>query len=78
MTTLAFPNGPNQPGMSLRDYFAAHIMQGMCAASTSFRSETPEHVAEVAYMLADAMMNVPKPVPEPVEEQQPESKPAPE
>jgi len=61
----AFPNGPNQPGMSLRDYFAAHIISGMCAASTSFRSETPEHVAEVAYMIADAMMNIPKPAPEP-------------
>jgi uncharacterized membrane protein YhhN len=42
--------------MYLRDYFAAHIISGMIAAATSFRSETPENVASVAYMLADAMM----------------------
>jgi len=53
---LAFPNGPNQPGMYLRDYFAAHIVQGMCAAATSFRSTTYEDVAAVAYDMADAMM----------------------
>jgi hypothetical protein len=74
--TPAFPTSPNQqPGVSTRDYYAIRILQGMCSAATSFRSQTPENVARVAYMLADAMLvegAKPQPVPE-----QPLAKPAP-
>jgi hypothetical protein len=58
MDPQAFPAGDSgdYPGMSLRDYFAASIMTGMISTSTSWRSETPEHVAQIAYMLADAML----------------------
>jgi hypothetical protein len=45
-------------GMDLRDYFATHVMQGI-VSNSSF--ETPEQLiraATVAYMVADAMMQV--------------------
>jgi hypothetical protein len=49
-------------GMDLRDYFAARAMQGVVSNSSHLRRfETPEQVvrvAEVAYMVADAMMQV--------------------
>jgi hypothetical protein len=58
----AFPfsdnDGMYQEGMDLRDYFATHVMQGM-VSNSSF--ETPEQLvraATVAYMVADAMMQV--------------------
>ena len=54
----AFPNVTNEKGMDLRDYFATHVMQGI-VSNSSF--ETPEQLgkaAVVAYMIADAMMEV--------------------
>lgn len=54
----AFPNMTNEKGMDLRDYFATHVMQGI-VSNSSF--ETPEQLikaATVAYMVADAMMEV--------------------
>jgi len=44
-----------EAGMSLRDYFAAKAMNGICAASPG--SEwTDARIAQGAYELADAML----------------------
>ena len=40
-------------GMTLRDYFAARAMQAMLTGSDNWREST---VAELAYEMADAMM----------------------
>ena len=56
----AFPSprdpktGSDDKGMSLRDYFAAHAMQGMIAEPSL--KATPQEFAERAYMVADAML----------------------
>jgi hypothetical protein len=53
----AFPN-PHRAdltGMTLRDYFAAHFMQGICAGSPSMVWAN-KRLAEEAYDLADAML----------------------
>jgi hypothetical protein len=42
------------PGMSLRDYFAAKAQAGMLANYNVIN--TPEHVAQMAYAHADAML----------------------
>jgi hypothetical protein len=42
-------------GMTLRDYFAANAMQGLLTAEI-VGEYSNDHVAEIAYMLADAMM----------------------
>ena len=47
---------PSLMGLTMRDYFAAKAMQGMCANSNS-KPEVGENVfAEAAYMMADAML----------------------
>jgi len=60
----AFPtaeeNGCNsgEPGMTLRDYFAAKHMQALC--STKFYTDgnlMPKEVAQHSYEMADAMIN---------------------
>ena len=55
----AFPTGtgvtPYNPGMTLRDYFAAKAMQGFCASPTLMEWANDRLAAEV-YDLADAMM----------------------
>lgn len=57
-------------GMSLRDYFAAKALQGICANQAAFADYNPQweghkkgevadelkEVAETAYLLADAML----------------------
>jgi hypothetical protein len=56
----AFPSprdpktGSDDKGMSLRDYFAAHVMQGMIAEPSL--KATPEEFAQRSYMVADAML----------------------
>jgi hypothetical protein len=45
----------NSHGMSLRDYFAAKAMQGLLTAEI-VGEYSNEHVAEIAFMLADAML----------------------
>jgi hypothetical protein len=56
----AFPSprdpktGSDDKGMSLRDYFAAHAMQGMIAEPSL--KATPEEFAQKAYQLAEAML----------------------
>jgi len=42
-------------GMTLRDYFAAKAMQGLLTAEI-VGEYSNEHVAEIAFMLADAML----------------------
>ena len=41
-------------GMTLRDYFAAKAMQGMCAGLKS--GDKVEHLPTFAYLMADAML----------------------
>lgn len=43
------------PGMSLRDYFAAKAMQGYCAREDSIEIEMDAIVSD-AYAIADAML----------------------
>ena len=58
----AFPNiTPDMnvdggPGMSLRDYFAAHALSGWLATASQVDELKPEKEAEMAYRLADAML----------------------
>lgn len=59
----AFPNSvqPNfqyaEAGMTLRDFFAAHIASGMAAFSgTAGVSYGPGDIAGLSYQLADAML----------------------
>ena len=42
-------------GMTLRDYFAAKVMQGICA-SDPVSAMTNERIAAESYDLADAML----------------------
>ena len=42
-------------GMDLRDYFAAHALQGICASSPSIEW-TNQKLASEAYDLADEML----------------------
>lgn len=44
--------GETTPGMTLRDYFAAAIMNGMLCRDV----DMPEDPAKVAYSIADAMI----------------------
>lgn len=57
----AFPvssiDGYTQSGMTLRDYFAAKVMQGMHSRdSYDSGHATPEQRAKLAYIDADAML----------------------
>lgn len=64
--TIEYPDGfgdrciGHDPGMSLRDYFAAKAMQGFCNHLSLEDHEgpiwNPEGVAGRAYELADAML----------------------
>lgn len=45
----------HEPGMSLRDYFAAKAMQGILAADTDWNISA-EKAAEWAYLQADQML----------------------
>jgi len=53
----AFPNPHlrDGSGMTLRDYMAARAMQGLLTAEI-VGEYSNDHVAEIAYMLADAML----------------------
>jgi hypothetical protein len=44
-----------QQGMTLRDYFASKAMQGLLTAEI-VGEYSNEHVADIAYRIADAMM----------------------
>ena len=54
----AFPTvmiGEIEGGMTLRDYFAAKAMTGLLTAEI-VGEYSNEHVAEIAYRIADAML----------------------
>lgn len=46
----------HQSGMSLRDYFAAKVMQGFCADHTRDQMGSGKLMARYAYEIADAML----------------------
>jgi hypothetical protein len=56
----AFPTGtgvtPYNPGMTLRDYFAAKAMQGFMANKSNPMHFNPSADASWAYDIADAML----------------------
>ncbi len=58
----AFPSprwegwGSPQEGMTLRDYFAAKVMQGSIAKDGMPRGDTKQFLADQAYEMADAML----------------------
>ena len=43
-------------GMTLRDYFAAKAMQGICSHPDTWGLPTAGAIAEQAYLVADAML----------------------
>ena len=43
-------------GMTLRDYFAAKALEGICASQQTKLFTDQNHLAKGAYLLADAMM----------------------
>jgi len=48
----------SQPGMSLRDYFAAHALQGFLAADLKCScNESVSSITSKAYYIADAMLS---------------------
>ena len=56
----AFPmldvdGGTAWQGMTLRDYFAAKVMQGMVTDS-SWQGQTCKTIANISYEMADAML----------------------
>lgn len=56
---VAWTEGPPMHhGMTLRDYFAAKAMQGICVnvGRNQFSFDRPEEIAEKARELADAML----------------------
>jgi hypothetical protein len=60
MNTPAFPapagvSHITEQGMTLRDYFAAKAMTGLLTAEI-VGEYSNEHVAEIAYRIADAML----------------------
>ena len=50
----------NDPGMTLRDYFAAKAMQGILASGNTPKSVTNGEIARESYCLADAMLKARK------------------
>lgn len=56
----AFPNDNYQPGMTLRDYFAAHALATFASNSAGFlqigRAAEPDVAAKYAYACAEAML----------------------
>lgn len=66
MRMKAFPtladNGhiTTQDGMDLRDYFAAKVIQGIVANSAFESIEGMLEATQVAYLIADAMMEARK------------------
>lgn len=54
----AFPGGWYQPGMSLRDYFAAKALAAILTHRDAFEDSGESDVARMAYMQADAMLEI--------------------
>lgn len=43
-------------GMTLRDWFAGHAMQGLLSAITTMDQKCPGLMSEIAYLVADGML----------------------
>ncbi len=55
----AFPSEytlPENPGMTLRDYFAAKAMQGLFSCGKAHDEHTAHVTAKASYLMADAML----------------------
>lgn len=59
---MQFEDDGSQSGMTLRDYFAAKAMQGICAndACVPTRQVHFDNIAEDAYRMADSMLKARK------------------
>lgn len=55
ITSQAFPNEYNY-GISKRDYFAAHAMQGMLSACTGWTDADQDRLASCSYRMAEQML----------------------
>lgn len=53
---IVHPMGIQYYGMTLRDYFAAKAVQGICSHSDTWGLPTASAIAEQAYLIADAML----------------------
>lgn len=53
----AFPSTLT-PGMTLKQYYMAHIVQGAWARNQDFQLYLPEKIAEDASKIADALINL--------------------
>lgn len=51
----AFPS-TGQAGISMRDYFAAAVLNGLCASPPGGHIAPPAESAQLAYEYADAML----------------------
>jgi hypothetical protein len=50
-------NADTEGGMTLRDYFAAKVLQGLCATGDVWpRNDDGPEMARKAYLFADAML----------------------
>ena len=49
-------NEPAVPGMTLRDYFAAAVLTGICSVPDYTDTSSADVVARDAYRMADAML----------------------
>lgn len=52
----AFPIEGYSNGISIRDYFAAKAMQGLCSNHEIWSSNHDDKLAEMAYRAADSML----------------------
>lgn len=57
-TIQAFPGNWKHSGMSLRDYFAAKVLQGLLSSPRGDCLTTSKDFAEHSYAMADAMLKV--------------------
>ena len=53
---MHFDLADNEHGLTMRDYFAAKVMQGMMANGQVLKLVSDETLASAAYEMADAML----------------------
>ena len=57
---MHFDLGDNEHGMTLRDYFAAKALAGICANPANTALKSAGQFAQAAYNVADAMLEARK------------------
>ena len=57
---LHFDLGDDEHGMTLRDYFAAQALTGICANPGNTALKSAQQFAQAAYNVADAMLEARK------------------